>query len=277
MGSSFFGRMTDTVLAIATLTLLVSCGSSAPFKQTNLDVVMEDMERRAHLVNQFQAQFVKKRSGPLFDRELTVNGRLVFQKPAKMWLTLTGDINVEILTDGRHIKVVHDNTDEETFNVRGDRDMSKFADPLLLLINSVGNGGLRNLAIVKDVQDHDSRMVEIDPTNELTFERIQRVFLWLSQDGEIRRVRILFRDGGTDDTVFKSWSLLSADAQEIRKLNEKLRSVAIKPGLGVRGDGDSPAHSLAKENPLSESFAPGKPVSVNEVGRLNNRGSLTRP
>jgi len=277
MGSNLIKKMKNTLLIIFTLMLLVSCGSSAPFKQADLDSVMEDMERKAYLVRQFQAQFVKTRSGPIFDRELRVNGRLVFQKLAKMWLTLTGDINVEILSDGQFVKIIHDNTDEETFNVRGDRDMTKFADPLLLLINSVGNGGLRNLAVVKTVQNHDSRMVEIDPTNESRFERIQRVFLWLSHYGEIERVRILFRDGGIDDTVFKSWSLLSEDAPEIRELNEKLRIVSIKPGLGVRGDGESQGHSLAREDPFPESFVLGKPISVDEFGRLNGRSALTFP
>jgi hypothetical protein len=277
MGSSHIKRMGDTLLIVFTLMVLVSCASSAPFKQADLDSIMEDMERKAYIVRQFQAQFVKTRSGPLFDRELRVNGRLVFQKLAKMWLTLTGDVTVEILSDGRFVKIVHDNTDEETFSVRGDRDMTKFADPLLLLIASVGNGGLRNLAIVKNVQDDDSWMVEIDPANDSSFERIQRVFLWLSHYGEIERVRILFKDGGTDDTVFKSWSVLSEDAPEIRKLNEKLKTISMLPGLGVRGDSESTAHSLAREDPFPEPFVLRKPISVDDSGRWDGQGSFTLP
>ncbi|MFH1114286.1 MAG: outer membrane lipoprotein carrier protein LolA [Pseudomonadota bacterium] len=218
-----------TIFATTTLMSVMSCGSSAPFKQGDLAGLLEDMERKAQLVSQFQVRFVKTRSVSAFDRELKVNGRLVFQKPARMSLSLTGDVNVEILSDGRCIKIIHDGTDEETFKLRGDRDMTKFADPLMLLINSVGDGGLRDLAVLKTVEGHDSRMVQIDPSNDSRFERIQTIFLWLSDYGEIGRVRIVFTDGGTDDTVFESWSVLSDDAPEIRELNYKLRTVLAGP------------------------------------------------
>ncbi len=277
MSSSLSKHMRDALLLIITLMVVISCASTVPFKQADLDSVLEDMERKAYLVRQFHAQFVKTRSAPAFDRELRVDGHLIFQKHAKMWLKLTGDINVEILSDGRFVRIIHDNIDEETFRVRGHRDMTKFADPLMLLIDSVANGGLRSLAVVKTVQNHDSRMVEIDPSNESRFERIKSVRLWLSQYGEIERVRILYKDGGTDDTVFKSWAVLSEDAPEIRKLNETLRTASIKPGLGIRGDSETQRHSLVREDPFPEPFVLRKPITGTDCDRPDDNGTLTLP
>ncbi len=256
-----------TIVTPMTLMFVMACSSSVPFKQANLDGLMEDMERKAYLVRQFQVRFVKTRSVPAFNRELKVKGRLVFQKPAKMWLRLTGDVNVELLSDGRFIKIVHDNTDEETFKLRGDRDMTKFADPLMLLINSVGNGGLRDLTILKTVEGVESTMVEIDPSNESRFERIQSIFLWLSHYGEIGRVRILFTDGGTDDTVFESWSVLSDDAPEIRELKKKLRTVSTRPSRGEkRGDRGKTRRALVREDPLPEQLGQSKPLVAVDFG-----------
>ncbi|MDQ7782920.1 MAG: hypothetical protein RDU20_08585 [Desulfomonilaceae bacterium] len=277
MGFLLIKKLRDVFLVIFSLTVVLACSSSAPFKQSDLETVMEEMERKAYLVRQFTVQFVKTRSSPIFEKELKVDGRLVFQKLSKTWLTLKGDVNVEVLSDGRFIKIVHDDTDEEIFSVRGHRDMTRFADPLMILIDSLGNGGLRDLAIVQTVRNHDSRMVEIDPSKENRMERIERVFLWLSHYGEIERVRILFKDGGTDDTVFKSWSVLSEDAPEIGELNHRLKTVSVIRGPGIRGDGENTMQALAREDPFAEPLALHKPITVDDFGLNVGTGVLTLP
>ncbi len=39
-------------------------------------------------------------------------------------------MNVEILSDGKEYSVTHDGQDQEIFRVHGERDLSRFSDPL---------------------------------------------------------------------------------------------------------------------------------------------------
>lgn len=189
------------------------------------------------MFNQFQADFVKTRRLWLFDKDLTAEGRLIFQKPGRFWMTLNGDIQVEIVSDGKHIKVIHGKSDEEVFPILGDRDRTRFADPLMLLIDSFGTGGFRKFSIERTVQHGDSLLLEIHPKNELGFESTEKVFLVLSQWGEVQRVTIVYRNGSVDDTVFKSWAILDARGPEISRLNQKLRALAESPSTGVSDRG----------------------------------------
>lgn len=267
----------QAISLITVLTVLGACASSIPLKQTDLVDLIEDMEKKAYIVRQFKAEFVKKRSAPVFDKEMEVSGTLVFQKPGKAWLKLTGDINVEILSDGRFVKMVHDNTDEELYRIRGDRDLTKFADPLMLLIHSVGNGGLRKLSVVRNVQQADLLMLEIDPRAESQFERIRRVFLWLTHYGEIKKVNIVFRNGGVDETLFTSWALLDEDGPEIRRLNERLKNISDKPTPTPSGDRAHSTLPLARNDPYPEPFVLRKPMSEGDLRDTESHSSLTMP
>ena len=269
-----FGYLASLATVFA---VIGSCASSVPLKHAELIDLMEDMERKAYIVRQFQAEFVKKRSTPVFDKEIEVNGTLVFQKPGKAWLNLTGDINVEILSDGRFVKIVHDNSDEELYRIRGDRDLTRFADPLMLLINSVGNGGLRKLAIVRRTQQDEALKLEIDPSSDNRFERIKRVFLWLTHYGEIKKVRIEFKNGGVDETLFTSWAVLDEDDREIRKLNKRLKSIAIKQDSLPTGERAHRTRPLARSDPRPEPFVLRKPLTEEDFCGQACRRSLTLP
>jgi len=202
-----------------------------------LNAVVRDAEKKAHMFNQFQADFVKTRRLWLFDKELTAKGRLIFQKPGRFWMTLDGDIQVEIVSDGKHIKVIHGKSDEEVFPILGDRDRSRFADPLMLLIDSIGSGSFRKFSIERTVEQADSLLLEIDPKNELGFESTEKIFLVLSKWGEVQRVTIVYRNGSVDDTVFKSWAILDSEGPEISRLNQKLRALADSPSTGLSDRG----------------------------------------
>jgi outer membrane lipoprotein-sorting protein len=207
--------------------LLFSCASGNDLKgRTNTANFMDDVERRSNLVRQFRAEFEKTRKTSVFDRAIKVKGELIFQKPNRFRLALSGDINVEIMSDGEAISVVHDGIDREIFKVYGERDASKFADPLMILLENIGNGGLRRFAVSKEGWSDDEMILEVKPVDDNKLERIQTVEIRLAESGEIRKVLIVFKDGDQDETIFTSWSMLASDDPEIMRLNEKLNQLA---------------------------------------------------
>jgi outer membrane lipoprotein-sorting protein len=254
------------VLCFLIAFVIGGCAASAPFKEAELESIIGDVERKAYLVSQFEAEFVKRRDAAVFAKEMSVDGHLIFQRPGKFWLSLKGDINVDILSNGEVIKIVHDQRDEETYHVRGDRDLSRFADPLMLLIEGVASGWLRSLKIVNNVRQDGLMMVEIDPGHENHFERIRRVFIWFSDLGDIRRVRIVFKNGNVDDTVFTSWALLDEDGPEIRRLNEKLNRLAATMRLGSPDEQCPETLPLAQSVPSPESPLLEEKTSGSEPG-----------
>ncbi|MGO9572103.1 MAG: outer membrane lipoprotein carrier protein LolA [Desulfomonilaceae bacterium] len=212
--------------AVFLMPLLAACATKAPAVPAGLDSLIEGIERKAYIVNQFRAKFVKTRHSIVFNRDLSVQGNLVFQKPNRFRLTMSGDVNADILSDGRIITLIHDRSDQEVFRVEGERDLSKFADPLVLIMQRIGDGDLRKFAVVKNVHDGNSNILEVEPGNDTHFERITNVSLSFSDIGEIGKVVIAFRNGDRDETVFQSWALLARDDPEILKLNERLEDMA---------------------------------------------------
>jgi len=212
--------------AICLMPLLVACSAKAPAVPAGLDNLIEGIEKKAYIVNQFRAKFVKTRHSKVFNRDLSVQGDLVFQKPNRFRLSMSGDVNADILSDGKIITLIHDQSDQEVFRVEGERDLSKFADPLVLIMQRIGDGGLRKFAVVKNVHDGSSNVLEVEPGNDTSFERIRNVSLSFSDIGEIGKVVIAFRNGDRDETVFQSWSLLARDDPEILQLNERLQDMA---------------------------------------------------
>jgi outer membrane lipoprotein-sorting protein len=212
--------------AVCLMPLLAACATKAPAVPARLDSLIESIEKKAYIVNQFRAKFVKTRHSTVFNRDLSVQGDLVFQKPNRFRLTMSGDVNADILSDGRIITLIHDQSDHEVFRVEGERDLSKFADPLVLIMQRIGDGGLRKFEVVKNVRDGSSTVLEIEPGNDTTFERIRKVSLSFSDFGEIGKVAIAFRNGDRDETVFQSWSLLARDDPEILQLNQRLQDMA---------------------------------------------------
>lgn len=212
--------------AVSMLPLLAACAMKAPAAPAHLDSLINGIERKAYVVNQFRAKFVKTRHSAVFNRDLSVKGDIVFQKPNRFWLAMSGDVNVDILSDGKVIAVVHDHSDKEVYHVEGDRDLSKFADPLVLIMQGIGEGALRRFAVVKNLREGNANVLDVEPNNDSNFERIKDIWLSFSDFGEMNKVFILFKNGDRDETVFQSWALLVRDDPEILKLNKRLEDIA---------------------------------------------------
>jgi hypothetical protein len=97
----------------------------------------------------------------------------------------------------------------------------------------IGDGGLRKFATVKNVHDGSSNVLEVEPGNDTSFERIRNLSLSFSDIGEIGKVAIAFRNGDRDETVFQSWSLLARDDPEILQLNQRLQDMAQRSAQRV--------------------------------------------
>jgi hypothetical protein len=212
-------------LAIASLFFVCGCAPSMPQQISDLDSVIQDIERKAYLVRQFNCVFTKTRKDWVFQRELKVRGNLIFQKPAKFGLSLSGDVNVEILSDGASVNMIHDGKDVETFHIRGERDLARFEDPLMTLINSLGNGGLRTFRLINQVQEGDDFLVEAAPNGDRRFERMKTVRIWLSPNGSLAKIHIIFTNGDEDTTVFQTWTALADDDPDLRRLDARLKSL----------------------------------------------------
>jgi outer membrane lipoprotein-sorting protein len=223
--------------------MFAGCAAKGPMNGTQLQELIRDAEKKAYLVKQFRADFTKIRLTSVFDRDVTVKGRLVFQKPDRFLLTMTGDANVEILSDGTMISLVHDQKDREVYRVQGERDWSRFADPLMLLIKKMENGGLRTFSEVRGVRQTDGFVTELQPGKDNDFERIKSVVLSFAPTGEIKGVDILFKDGERDEVVFNSWTMLAQDDPEIVELETKLRA-------------------LSQSQPDNPPGAPSRPISM---------------
>ena len=205
---------------------LGGCTGRNSLENVSLDNLINSLERKSHLIKQFRAEFVKVRRSPVFKRDLTVKGRLVFQRPSKFSLTMSGDANVEILSDGENIKLIHDQRDSETYHLAGERDISKFADPLMMVIQSIGDGGMRRFSLTKKANKDGSVIVDATPNGQVNFERIKKAEIAISDIGEIQRVSLLFKDGNRDETIFGSWALLAQDDPMILELNSRLEDLS---------------------------------------------------
>ena len=225
MVSEFLPIMRSVVVIAVVVIGACACAPRVSNKPLDLESLTADAQRRAQLVRQFEVQFVKTRRGALFNGDMTVKGHLVFQKPNKFSMSLRGDVNVEVLSDGTAIKVIHDQKDEETYHIEGERDLARFADPLMALIRGLGSGELRRFSKITEQPQGDLLMVELAPGNGNSFERIKRLALWFSARGEIKKAKIDFSNGDEEETIFESWSLLTENSAEIRQLRHKLSSI----------------------------------------------------
>jgi outer membrane lipoprotein-sorting protein len=240
-GSLTVRRGLAQLLVVLCLLGIAGCSGGGQLKKASFDDLIRDVETKSYLVKQFRAEFEKTRRSAMFDRELTVKGNLVFQKPNKFQLTLTGAVNVEILSDGETIAIVHDGKDHETYHVQGERDFSRFADPLMVLLQGIGNGGLRKFSVATQGADDKTVMLEAKPNGELYFERTTRVLLKLSESGEIKSVRLMYADGDHDETVFKSWSMLARNDPAIAQLNNRLKKFSRKRATTQNETASTPA------------------------------------
>jgi outer membrane lipoprotein-sorting protein len=214
------------ILFIAAVGLWACGAANGPIRKVDFNQLAPALEARSNLVNQFRAEFTKTKSSALFKRALTVNGSLLFQKPGMFRLVLTGDVNAEILSNGKFVTIIHDGSDKEFYFIHGERDSSKMSDPLMALLQELGSGGLRKFTLTKEVNSPSGLDLELIPSSEAQFERVRTVNLALSDSGDIEKVVVFFENGAVDETEFKSWSLLTADDPAIVELHEKLDHLA---------------------------------------------------
>jgi hypothetical protein len=68
--------------------------------------------------------------------------------------------------------------------------------------------------------------MEFRPQNETNFERIRSVTVQLDQDGQLRKVVIVSRDGEREEVVFDSWRMLAQDDPDLVRLDERLKELS---------------------------------------------------
>lgn len=221
---------------LAMFALLSSCASRNNLvPDSDLHSLLNMVEKKAYVVQQFQADFHKVRKSNLFQNETRIKGRLIFQKPNRFELKLKGDVNLDIFSDGTFVALIHDGRDLEFFRAEGERDLSKFADPMMLLVNSLSNGDTSRFANLTQRKQHDATVLEIDPGALNEFEAVKNVKVKFSDQGAIKLIEIMFQNGNTESTCFDNWSLLAKDDPKIGLMNqsiEKLSKIAISDRSG---------------------------------------------
>ncbi len=110
-----------------------------------------------------------------------MKGRLIFQKPGRFQLRLTGDVNLDILSDGDFVALIHDNNDLEFYKTQGERNLSRLADPMMMIVNSLSNGDTSRFAEMKQQKLNNAMLLEIDPGDIIEFESIQKVNVKFSE------------------------------------------------------------------------------------------------
>jgi outer membrane lipoprotein-sorting protein len=221
----FATKLKKPALAVIVLLFLKAvsgCASSQTAAPLDFDSLVNDVEKKSEFVKQFRADFVKTRTSNLFAKPITVVGKLIFQKPHNFCLTLTGDVNVEIVSNGQVVSLIHDSSDREIFHIQGERDASRFADPLMVLLDNISKGGLRNFAPVSRQESSDELVIQFRPLDQPAFERIDQMRLVLNDSGQINKVAISYKNGNMDEVEFKSWMLLTSDDPEIDEMNKKI-------------------------------------------------------
>ncbi len=202
---------------------LACCASTNNMiSESNLHSILKVVEKKAYIVGQFQADFHKIRKSDLFKHEAHVNGRLIFQKPGRFQLKLTGDVNLEILSDGEFLSLIHDNRDLELYKAQGEGDLSRFADPMMVLVNSLSNGDTSRFANMSQKKQDDSTVLEIEPGDLTEFEAIKKVKVKFSDQGTIQSIEMFFQNGNEEKTIFDSWSLLTQDDPKIKIMKERI-------------------------------------------------------
>ena len=222
-------RMSGLIKTLSILAFIFVASSGCTktsFQNASVDNLISSLEKKSYLVKQFRADFVKVRSTPIFKRDVSVKGRLVFQRPNRFLLTISGDANVEILSDGENVTLVHDKKDRESFRLKGERDIARFADPLMMVIQSIGDGGMRRFSLSRTISDNGSVVLDALPNGQVSFERIEKAVISISDFGEIERISVLFKDGNRDETLFRSWALLSQDDPAVLELNNRLEGLS---------------------------------------------------
>lgn len=205
---------------------LTCCASTNNIvSESDIHTLLEMVEKKAYIVGQFETDFQKIRKSNLFRHEARVDGKLIFQKPGHFQLILSGDVDLQILSNGEFVAIIHDNRDLEFYKANGERDLSRFADPMMLMVNSLSNGDTSRFANMIQIKHNDSTYLEIEPGALSEFEAIKKVKVKFSDQGAIESMKMFFQNGNVEKTVFDSWSLLTRDDPKIKAMNTRIEKI----------------------------------------------------
>jgi len=221
-------RLFDYALVLVAAAFgLIATGCAVKTSSGTLDFerIKENMDKKAQLVTRFRLDFTRTRRSCTFDRPLTVQGRLVFQKPDRFRVTTRGDVNVEVLSDGQFLALVHDGKDREIHTLHGDRDRAQFADPLMALLEGFGNGTMTRVAAVPAAAHENTAAIEITSDPSSRTERKYKILAWFTPDGIIEKARFVSDNGDNDEIRILSWAVLPANDPEIAELERRLQQV----------------------------------------------------
>lgn len=242
-GESVTSMFAKKFLALAMLApafaLLASCAGKAIVTDADLERIFSSVEKKANAISRFRVEFVKTRISSVFNRALRVEARLIFEKPNSFRMVTSGDVNVEVVSDGKVIVLRHDQKDEEVYDIEGGRDRTVFADPMMLLINGLANGALRKYSVVKQSADDDFVTIEVGTAATAVVERANRAILSFSKTGELRKARLVFRNGDEDDIMFRSWSIPGRNDPDLLELRQKIEMLprqAVSPPTSSQHD-----------------------------------------
>lgn len=201
------------------------CAIKTPTGTLDFERIKEEVEKKAQIVSRIRVDFTRTRHSSTFARALTVQGRIIFEKPDRFRLTASGDVNVEVLSDGRLLAVIHDGKDAEVHTLHGDRDRALFADPLMALLEGFGNGSLKQAEAVSPSDQSNMIAVEIAPRTSSGNDKKQKVLVWFASDGTIEKARFVSDNGDEDEWRIRSWAVLQANDPEIAELDRRLQQI----------------------------------------------------
>jgi outer membrane lipoprotein-sorting protein len=213
------------LIAAGVTLVLAGCALRIPPKKFDMNQVIQDIEKKAYFVQRFRAEFVKTRHTSVFDRDLSASGTLIFEKPNSFRLVTKGDVNVEIVSDGNVVSLIHDRKDQEIRRIYGERDWASFADPLIVILQNLSNGALRKFSTQKTRQEDKGFVVLLRPSEVTSLERIDKALLTFSPAGVIKEVTIHFKNGDWDQTLFRSWAMVTEDDPDILTLEKRLKEI----------------------------------------------------
>jgi hypothetical protein len=202
--------------------MIVGCGFQKSTLEVDLQDLLDDVQRKTRIIKQFRTDFIKVRISGAFRAPIVVSGLLIYQKPSIFSLRYRGDVNIEILSNGEMVSIIHDNGYRDTFPLAGDGNGILVSDSVMTLIRYIGESGLENFSIMRTERLEDLMAVEMSPPRNRPFQLVERITLWLSYLGEIKRIKVYFEGGDEEDTVFESWSVLAANDTEIIELEARL-------------------------------------------------------
>jgi len=215
-----------TLLYVVLIASVGGCRIEKPSIEVDLKALLEDVQKKARIIKQFRADFMRVRTSGAFRVPMVVNGVLVYQKPGIFSIRYVGDVNLEILSDGETVTLIHDRGHQDTFVPAGDGNGSLVSDTVMSLIRNIGEGGLEKFSILGTEKLEDGMKIEMCPQREKPFHMVQRISLWISYFGELKRIKVFFDGGDQEDTVFESWSVLADNEPEVLELETRLSELS---------------------------------------------------